>query len=78
MMNGSRASEIPSRVRRSTISPWRIVGSRYSPIAVSVALPPEGVTTLKLSPTPMWWAFANCSSITALSPCSRDSVASEP
>ena len=31
--------------------PWRIWGSRYSPIAVSVALPPDGVRIRKRCPT---------------------------
>ena len=48
--------------------PWRIWGSRYSPIAVSVALPPDGVRIRKRCPTRTWWVLANCSSITAASP----------
>ena len=58
--------------------PWRICGSRYSPIASSVALPPEGVSMRKRSPTAMPWVLANCSSISAVSPRSRPISASEP
>ena len=71
----------PGTAARSTITPCRSSGSRYSAIAVNVAVWPVGPVSRKRSPTEMPCCLANCSStMAAPGPrrCSSTSAAAEP